>query len=95
MQQLFNSDDRAIGDRKSSQLFCGIQQLLGDKANAIDGSFFHELFVQHLLLNVRMVLALTNDITSLKTLLVLLTTEVEQLCTEITELKHLVKAFTP
>lgn len=38
-----------------------MQQLLGDKAGSMDGSFLRELFLQHLLLNVRMVLASAPD----------------------------------
>lgn len=41
-----------------------MQQLLGDKAGAADGSFLKELFLQCLPSNVRMVLASTNDGTS-------------------------------
>ena len=91
-----------------------MQQLLCDKANAIDGSFLRELFLQCLPPKVRMVLASTNDTTGLKEFASLadkstevatpsvssaaasqLMTEVEQLRAEITDLKQLVKAFTP
>ena len=64
LQQLFQSE--VLGDCKLSQLLHQMQQLLGDKANAIDGSLLRELFLQCLLPNVRIGLASTNDTTSFK-----------------------------
>ena len=45
-----------------------MQQLLGDKAGATDGSFIRELFLQRLPANVRMVLASAGDTVSLEEL---------------------------
>ena len=54
LQQLFTTEE--LGDRKPTQLLRQMQQLLGDKAGAMDSSFLHGLFPQHLPTNVRMVL---------------------------------------
>ena len=59
LQQLFNTEE--LGDRKPSQLFHHMQQLLGDKANKTDGAFMRELFLQCLPSNVHMVLTYTPD----------------------------------
>jgi len=44
LQQLFNTEE--LGDRKPFQLLWQMQQLLGDKANDMDGVFIQELFLQ-------------------------------------------------
>lgn len=111
LQQLFNAEE--LGDRKPTQLLRRMQQLLGDQAGAIDGSFIRELFLQRLPANVRMVLASTGDDVSLDALAQLadkivevaapsvstvvapqLTAEVDQLRTEVTRLKELVKSLS-
>ena len=50
-----------LGDRKPTQLLRHMQQLLGDKAGAMDNSVLRELFLQRLPANVRMVLVSTAD----------------------------------
>ena len=66
LQQLFNAEE--LGDHKPTQLLRGMQQLLSDKAGSTDSSFVHELFLQCLPANVRMVVASTPDTTSLEDL---------------------------
>ena len=56
LQQLFTEDE--VRDKKPSQLLRRMQQLLGDAAGPNpDNKFLHELFLQRLPSQVRMVLA--------------------------------------
>ena len=55
-----------LEDRKLTQLLRHKQQLLGDKATALDPSFLRELFLQRLPTNVRLVLASTAEAISLQ-----------------------------
>ena len=63
LQRLFNTEE--LGDRKPTQSLWHIQQLLGEIANTIDGSFLYQLFLQRFPSNVLMVLASTADTTSI------------------------------
>ena len=55
LQLLFSATE--LGDRKPSQLLRRMRQLLGDTPTASDGRLLHELFMQCLPSNVRVVLA--------------------------------------
>ena len=50
------SADEELGDRSPSQVLQHIQQLLGGMAETVDSTLLHELFLQRLPSNVRMVL---------------------------------------
>ena len=63
LQQLFKAEE--LGDRKPSQLLRRIQQLLGERASAIDDTFLRELFLQKLPNSVHMILASTSSTSSL------------------------------
>ena len=63
---MLNADD--LGNRKPTQLLHKMQQLLGEKADAVDPSFLRQLFLQHLPSNVKMILALTAKGTHLQEL---------------------------
>ena len=66
LQQVFNTED--LRDRKPMQLLRHMQQLLGDKATALDLSIMRELFLQCLPTNVRLILASTAEAISLQEL---------------------------
>ena len=66
LQQLFSTEE--LGDRKPTQLLRRLQQLAGDMPGLTDGTFLHELFLQRLPANVRMVLASTRENTSIEEL---------------------------
>ena len=57
LQQLHSAED--LGDQKHTQLLRKMQQLIGDKAEAMDPSHLKGLFIQRLPSNIRMILAST------------------------------------
>ena len=63
LQQLLSTEN--LGDQKSTQLLRKMQQLLGDNTEAMGSSLLRKLFIQRLLSNVRMILALTTKGSSL------------------------------
>ena len=66
LQQSLSAED--LGDQKPSQLLQKMQQLVGDKAEAIYPSFLRGLFLLQLPSNVTMILALTAKGSNLKEL---------------------------
>ncbi len=63
LQQLITTEE--LGDCKPTQLLCHMQQLVGNRPSVFDSSFLHELFLQRLPQNVRMVLVSTPEDTTL------------------------------
>lgn len=61
LQQLLSSEE--LGDRKPSQLFRGMQQLVGNKI--MDPAILRQLFIQRLPRNIQLILASTTDRTKL------------------------------
>ncbi|XP_064468589.1 uncharacterized protein LOC135380818 [Ornithodoros turicata] len=65
IKQLLTAE--VLGDRKPSQLLCRMQQLLSDRASALDDSILRKLFLQRLPNTVRMILT-TSTVASLEAL---------------------------
>ena len=76
LQRLITTEE--LGDRKATQLLRRMQQLLEDKASAVDSSFLRGLFLQRLPTNVRVVLASAPESTTLE--------DLAQLADEVNEL---------
>ncbi|XP_064465059.1 uncharacterized protein LOC135376475 [Ornithodoros turicata] len=60
LRQLLTAE--VLGDRRPSQLLCRMQQVLGDRASAVDESILRELFLQRFPNTVRMILTTSSTV---------------------------------